>query len=183
MEPAAATREYRVVFFCPSTPDVGLDRLESPVRQLMDRIQAPPAELAPLEARGPLSDAGWRVYLVRSLSERSAAQALAAHVTEVTCALSNELEEEVLGLYVDTAADSARLCRCTPEDGPETFVGRTTVALERAAEWLKVPQGSLTALFQLESQDADYEPDADDRFVEEKLREARALMERYRQGK
>lgn len=183
MEPAAPSREYRVVFFCPSSPETGRDRLEVPVRRLMARIQAPPAELALLESRGPLSEAGWRVYLLRSLSERSAAQSLATYISEVTCALAAELEQEVLGLYVDSGGDSARLCRCAPKNGPETFVGRANVTLERAAEWLKVPQSSLAALFQLEGQEAEYEPDADDRFVEEKLREARALMERYRQRK
>ena len=180
METAADSREYRVVFFCPAS-SARLERLEAPVRRLLSRIQAPPAELAPLQEAGPLTEAGWQVFLVRSLTERSAAQAMAAYVSEATCALAAELDAEVLGVYVDVASDSARLCRCGPENGPETFVGRRQLALERAGEWLKVPHGSLTALFQLDTQEADYEPDADDRFVEEKLREARALMERYRQ--
>ena len=37
----------------------------------------------------------------------------------------------------------------------------------------------LATLFQLDTPE-DYEPDAEDRFVEEKLREARTLMEQYR---
>lgn len=180
MHPAPSSREYRVLFFCPAQGP-GADRLETPVRRLLTRIQAPPAELAPLETSGALSEAGWRVYLVRSLSERSAAQALSTYVSEATCALAAELDAEVLGLYVDGAEDSSRVCRCGPAEGPETFVGRRDVALGRAAEWLDVAPDSLKALFQLDSPDAEYEPDADDRFVEEKLREARALMERYRQ--
>lgn len=183
MEPATDTREYRVVFFCPSGAGLALERLEAPVRRLLSRINAPPAELAPLDTSGALSDAGWRVYLLRSLASGSAAQAMSAYVSEATCALAAELDAEVLGAYVDVAGDSARICRCGPENGPETFVGRRQLALERAAEWLKVPHGGLTSLFQLDAQDADYEPDADDRFVEEKLREARTFMERYRQRK
>jgi len=183
MEPAAETREYRVVFFCPSTSGVGMERLEVPVRRLLSRIQGPPAELAPLETSGALSAAGWRVFQVRSLSEGCAAQALSAYVNEATCAMASELDGDVLGLFVDVAGDSARLCRCGPENGPETFVGGRHLAIGRAAEWLAVPAGSLAALFLLDTQDAEHEPDADDRFVEEKLREARAFMERYRQRK
>lgn len=183
MDPPADSREYRVLFFCPSGSGVAMDRLEVPVRRLLARIQAPPAELAPLETAGALRAAGWRVLFLRSLTAGSAAQAMSAYVSEATCALAAELDGEVLGIYVDVGGDSARLCRCGPEHGPETFVGRRQLALERAGEWLKVPPGSLTSLFQLDSQDVDYEPDADDRFVEEKLREARAFMERYRQSR
>jgi hypothetical protein len=117
--------------------------------------------------------------MVRSLSERSAAHALAAYVSEATCSLSAELEAEVLGLYVDVTGDSARICRCGPEDGPETFAGRRQVALSRTAEWLEVSPTGLATLFQLDTPE-DYEPDAEDRFVEEKLREARSFMEQYR---
>ncbi|GMU00092.1 hypothetical protein KH5H1_42110 [Corallococcus caeni] len=179
METAADSREYRVVFFCPAS-NARLERLEVPVRRLLSRIQAPPAELAPLSEAGALTEAGWQVYLVRSLTERSAAQAMAAYVSEATCALAAEVDAEVLGLYVDVSGDSARICRCGPEDGPETFAGRRQAALTRTSEWLEVAPASLSALFQLDPPDAEYEPDADDRFVEEKLREARTLMERYR---
>ncbi|MBJ6762018.1 hypothetical protein JGU66_14685 [Myxococcaceae bacterium JPH2] len=182
METAANSREYRVVFFCPAS-SARLERLEVPVRRLLSRIQAPPAELAPLTEAGALTEAGWQVYLVRSLTERSAAQALAAYVSEATCALAAEVDAEVLGLYVDVSGDSARICRCGPEEGPETFAGRRQAALSRTAEWLEVAPGSLSALFHLDAPDAEYEPDEDDRFVEEKLREARALIERYRQAK
>lgn len=178
MEPTVDSRDYRVLFFCPAS-HARAERLESPVRRLLSRIQAPPAELTPLEETGPLSQAGWKIFMVRSLSERSAAHALAAYVSEATCSLAAELDAEVLGLYVDVTADSARICRCGPEDGPETFAGRRQVALSRTAEWLEVSPGSLAALFQLETQE-DYEPDADDRFVEQKLREARTFMEQYR---
>lgn len=126
-----------------------------------------------------MGNAGWKVFIVRSLSERSAAQALAAYVSEATCSLAAELNAEVLGLYVDVTGDSARVCRCGPDDGPETFAGRRQVALGRTAEWLEVSAASLSALFQLDLPE-DYEPDAEDLFVEEKLREARALMEQYR---
>lgn len=117
--------------------------------------------------------------MVRSLTERSAAHALASHVSEITRQLATELDGEVLGLYVDVSGDSARICRCGPEDGPETFAGRRQAALGRTAEWLEVSPASLSALFQVDMPD-DYEPDAEDRFVEQKLREARQLMEQYR---
>ncbi|SEL61041.1 hypothetical protein SAMN05444354_10794 [Stigmatella aurantiaca] len=172
------SRDYRVLFFCPASL-AQAERIEVPVGRLLSRIQAPPAELAPLEEAGTLSEAGWKVYMVRSLSERSAAHALAAYVSEATCTLAAELEAEVLGLYVDVSGDSARVCRCEPDQGPETFAGRRHVALGRTAEWLEVAPATLAALFQLEAPD-DYEPDAEDRFVEEKLQEARTLMEQYR---
>jgi hypothetical protein len=181
MEPAVDSREYRVVFFCPVS-NAPLEHVEAPVRRILTRIAAPPAELAPLEVAGLLGEAGWRVYLVRSMTERSAAHALAAYVSEAAAAIASELDTEVLGLYVDVAGDSARICRCSPDEGPETFAGRRRVVLDRTAEWLDVNPASLSVLFQL-GVDAEDEPDAEDRFVEAKLREARELMQRYRQGK
>jgi hypothetical protein len=178
METAADIRDYRVLFFCPAS-HARVERVESPVKRLLTRIQSPPAELIPLEESGPLIQAGWKVFMVRSLSERSAAHALAAYVSEATCSLSAELDAEVLGLYVDVTGDSARICRCGPEDGPETFAGRRQVALSRTAEWLEVSPTGLATLFQLDTPE-DYEPDAEDRFVEDKLREARTFMEQYR---
>jgi hypothetical protein len=180
MESPADSRDYRVLFFCPAS-HARVERLESPLRRLLARIQAPPAELAPIDEAGALSEAGWKVFMVRSLTERSAAHALAAYVSEVTCALAAELDAAVLGLYVDVTGDSARICRCGPADGPETFAGRRAAALGRTAEWLEVSPGALAALFQVDMPD-DYEPDAEDRFVEQKLREAREFMEQYRRG-
>ncbi|OJH38405.1 hypothetical protein [Cystobacter ferrugineus] len=181
MEPSIDSREYRVVFFCP-TSSAQLEHIEAPVRRVLTRISAPPAELAPLEAAGTLGEAGWRVYLVRSMTERSAAHALAAHVTEAAAAISTELDTEVLGLYVDVGSDSARICRCMPEENPETFSGQRRNVLDRTAEWLDINPAHLSALFQL-ALDADEEADAEDRFVETKLREARAFMQRYRQSR
>lgn len=178
MDPPSDSRDYRVLFFCPAS-HARLERIEGPVRRLLARIQAPAAELTPIDEAGTLSEAGWKVFMVRSLTERSAAHALAAYVSEITCTLAAELDGEVLGLYVDVTGDSARICRCGPEDGPETFAGRRQVALGRTAEWLEVSPTSLSALFQVDMPD-DYEPDADDRFVEQKLREARQFMEQYR---
>jgi hypothetical protein len=181
MEPSVDSREYRVVFFCP-TSSAQLEHIEAPVRRVLTRISAPPAELAPLEAAGTLGEAGWRVYLVRSMTERSAAHALAAHVTEAAAAIATELDTEVLGLYVDVGSDTARVCRCVPDENPETFSGMRRNVLDRTAEWLDINPASLSALFQL-GLETDEEPDAEDRFVEAKLREARELMQRYRQGK
>ncbi|QRK05065.1 hypothetical protein JQX13_33325 [Archangium violaceum] len=181
MEPSVDSREYRVVFFCP-TSSAQLENIEAPVRRVLTRISAPPAELAPLEAAGTLGEAGWRVYLVRSMTERSAAHALAAHVTEAASAIAAELDTEVLGLYVDVGSDSARVCRCLPDESPETFAGRRRNVLDRTAEWLDINPANLSALFQL-GMETDEEMDAEDRFVESKLREARELMQRYRQGK
>lgn len=178
MESPADSRDYRVLFFCPAAT-ARVERIESPLRRLLTRIQAPPAALTPLEETGTLGEAGWRVFMVRSLTERSAAHALAAYVSEATCSLAAELRAEVLGLYIDVTGDSARVCRCGPDEGPETFAGRRHVALGRTAEWLEVSPTHLSALFQVDVPE-DYEPDAEDRFVEEKLREARALMEQYR---
>jgi hypothetical protein len=181
MEPSVDSREYRVVFFCP-TSSAQLEHVEAPVRRVLTRISAPPAELAPLEAAGTLGEAGWRVYLVRSMTERSAAHALAAHVTEAAAAIATELDSEVLGLYVDVAGDTARICRCLPDESPETFAGQRGNVLERTSEWLDVNPAHLAAFFQL-AVESDEEMDAEDRFVESKLREARELMLRYRQRK
>jgi hypothetical protein len=180
METAADSRDYRVLFFCPASR-ARVERIDAPVRRMLARIQAPPAELTLIDEAGSLSEAGWKVFMVRSLTERSAAHALAAYVSEITCSLAAELDGEVLGLYIDVTGDSARICRCGPEDGPETFAGRRVVALGRTAEWLEVSPASLAALFQVDMPD-DYEPDAEDRFVEQKLREAREYMEMYRRN-
>lgn len=180
MDTPADSRDYRVLFFCPAS-HARVERIEAPLLRLLARIQAPPAQLVPVEEASTLSEAGWKVFLVRSLTDHPVAHTLAAYVSEVTCSLAAELEVEVLGLYVDVTGDSARICRCGPEDGPETFAGRRQVALGRTAEWLEVSPSALSVLFQVDLPE-DYEPDADDRFVEQKLREAREFMEQYRRS-
>ena len=62
METAADSRDYRVLFFCPA-PHARLERIEGPVRRLLSRIQAPAAELTPIDEAGTLSEAGWKVFM------------------------------------------------------------------------------------------------------------------------
>ncbi|MFY0524181.1 hypothetical protein ACN28I_13745 [Archangium gephyra] len=50
MEPSVDSREYRVVFFCP-TSSAQLEHIEAPVRRVLTRISAPPAELRPPRGR------------------------------------------------------------------------------------------------------------------------------------
>ena len=179
MEPVTESRESRVLFFCP--PGARADRLEWPLQMLLERIAAPPAELAPVETAGALDAAGWRAFLVRSTSGRSAAHAMAAFVTEATTALAQELGEPVMGLYVDLGGDAARLSRCAPGSAAETFAGQRDAVLARAATWLKVAPAGLTPFFRA-GDEPDEEPDADDRYVEDKLRQAREWYARWRQA-
>lgn len=179
MEPVTESRESRLLFFCP--PGARVDRLEWPLQMLLERIAAPPAELAAVETAGALDAAGWRAFLVRSTTGRSAAHAMAAHVTEATAALAQELGAAVMGLYVDLSGDGARLSRCAPGATPETFAGQRDAVLTRAAAWLQVPPAGLTPFFRA-GDEPDDEPDADDRYVEDKLRQAREWYARWRQA-
>ena len=173
------SRDPRIVFFCPAV-SAESGRLEAPVFRLLEDVGAPPAALAPLVDVGSLHVAGWRLFLLRSLGVASAARALSEHLGEAVCAVAGDLGRAALGLYVDVGEDRALLARCSPAAGPETFAGRRDAVLACAVSWLGMPAADLAPLFSLEQQGS-AAPDPEDVFDEDKLREASALMERYRQ--
>ena len=171
-----ALRDPRIVFFCPSV-SADCARLEGPVSRLLEGVGAPPASLAPLADVGSLHVAGWRVFMLRSAGATSPARDLSQHLGEAVCAVAAELGRPAMGLYVAPSEERALLSRCAPAGGPETFAGRRDAVLACATSWFGVPAVDLAPLFGLEPEGAGA-PDAEDVFVDAKLREARALMER-----
>lgn len=177
MEPAFASHEYRLLFFCPVAGRLA-EGYEHALSGLLDRLGAPAAELVLLRDVGALKAKGWQVLLLRSSRGETELPVVASALQEVTETLSDALQSEVLGLFVDAAQGEARICRCEKQEQAQTFDGKQEATLPKAAEWLEVSLASLDALVQLGPEE---EVDPEDRFVADKLEEARVQMRLYRQ--
>lgn len=136
-----------------------------------------------------LSTSPWTLWPVDV--DEGARRALVAGVCEATCALAELAKAEVVGLAVDEAHDAARICRCEPGGEPETVAGKRERVAATLSRWLAMdPVRVATVLGVMEEGAATAEEEAPDpalqeeeRFIERKLAEGRAWMERYRSGK
>ena len=138
---------------------------------------------------------------------------LEAHLEAVTAALSQDFRDMALGLYADRAMSYARASVSGPGQPPRVREGEYPEVLRQVARWLAVEPVSLARLLgepakNVLAAEADFgpsetarrtgpatpegpgdepllppEPDEDDRFVEAKLAQAKALMDQYRQSR
>jgi hypothetical protein len=150
-----------------------------------------------------LTDAGWRVVEVEPLTggRKHPAPDLAEHLDAMTQALGQDFRDRVLGLFTDRNTSYARVCASGPSRPTKALEGEYIDVLRQAAKWLDVDATALARLVggtqrNVLAAAVDFgnelsrmpppvettgpaEPDEDDRFVDAKLSEARALMERY----
>lgn len=119
-----------------------------------------------------------------------AADALAPHLDEAGAAVAEVLGGVVVMVFVDPLNDAARACRCLPKSaerhGPQSFSGRRRSVVEEASLYLGLDASQLWPVFGLDEEPypGDLPPaNEEERFVEEKLREARTWMRRYLEAK
>jgi hypothetical protein len=133
-----------------------------------------------------LSTSAWTLWPVEV--DEGARRALTAGVGEATCALAEIARHEVVGLSMDEPNDVARICRCRPGSEPESVTGGRERVAATLSRWLELDPGRVAAVLGVaDSPESREEPDPatleEERFIERKLAEARAWMERYRGGK
>ncbi|MCI0571096.1 MAG: hypothetical protein L0Y66_10110 [Myxococcaceae bacterium] len=133
-----------------------------------------------------LSTSPWTLWPVEV--EGDAQRALMASISEVTCVLARQARHQVVGLALDDAHDTARLCRCEPGGEPETVAGPRERVAATLSRWLSLdPARVAVALGMVDEAEPTGERDPElleeERFIERKLAEAREWMERYRGGK
>jgi hypothetical protein len=129
---------------------------------------------------------------------------LEEHLDSLTQAISQDFRERVVGLFTDRGSSYARVCASGPGRPTKAIEGEYLDVLRQTAKWLDVDSAALARLIggtttarNLLAAAVDFgnepprpgqpqqapqpppEPDEDDRFVDAKLAEARALMDRY----
>ena len=138
---------------------------------------------------------------------------LEAHLEAVTAALSQDFRDMALGLYADRAMSYARASVSGPGQPARVREGEYPEVLRQVSRWLSAEPVALARLLGEPAKnalaaEADFgdaetakrtgparppspedeplvppEPDEDDRFVEAKLAQAKALMEQYRSSR
>lgn len=136
-----------------------------------------------LSSSGVVKAAPWELILVHG---SEAAEAFLPHLADAGCAVAEQLRAIVVALWVDPANDVARVCRCLPkgaeQGGPQSFSGRRRSVVEEASLYLGLEGALLWPLLSLaeEVYPGSLPPaNEEERFVDEKLREARTWMRRY----
>ena len=190
-----------------------LTALRQTLKRVCAEVDATMPEVAWAEAPGPLADAGWHVAEVRpAQGSKPRGTSLEAHLEAVTAALSQDFRDMALGLYADRAMSYARASVSGPGQPPRVREGEYPEVMRQVARWLAVEPVSLARLLgepakNVLAAEADFgselskaagaprpanaeeepllppEPDDDDRFVEAKLAQAKALMEQYRSSR
>jgi hypothetical protein len=177
-----------------------LTALRQTLKRICEEIGQSLPEVKWSQSNSALADAGWHVAEVTSPPNRKAREGhLEEHLDKLTQALAHDFRDRVVGLFADRANSYARVCVGGPGRPSKMLEGEFLDVLRQAAKWLEVETTVLARLlgnnparnllaaavdFGEEGQAAEQpapppEPDEEDRFVEAKLTEARALMERY----
>ncbi len=124
------------------------------------------------------------------LQTADTAEAFAPHLCDAACVIAEKLGGAVVVLFVDQANDAARICRCVPagpeRQWPKTYSGRRRSVVEEASLYVGIDAPVLWPL--LGRSDEPYPGETppaseEERFIDEKLREARTQMRRYLESK
>jgi hypothetical protein len=191
--------KQRLVLFC-SELDADLEKVRQALADVGDQHALGELELSRVEGPETLSHGGWMSLSVTRLDEAGGdLTRVGSHLEELVQSLSRSLSEDVLGVFVDPGSAFGRACLQSPGGFPRSSEGELFHVLRQTANWVEADPVQILRYFSAElgrgglaapvdlsdvhmsSDEKDVEPemDDDDRFVEVKLKQARALMERY----
>lgn len=190
----------RLILFL-SDVEGNLTALRQTLRRVCEEVGHPTPEVKWSQSSSALADAGWHVAEVHGASGRKGKEALLEeHLDKVVQALAQDFRDRAVGLYADRDNSYARVCVSGPGKPTKALEGEFLDVLRQAAKWLEVETTVLARLLgnnparNLLAAAVDFgdeaakgseqpppppEPDEEDRFVEAKLSEARALMQQY----
>ncbi len=178
-----------------------LTALRQTLKRVCEGLGQSTPEVKWTQSATALGDAGWHVAEVTLPPSRKPREShLEEHLDKLTQALSQDFRDRVVGLFADRANSYARVCVGGPGRPSKMLEGEFLDVLRQGARWLEVETTVLARLLgnnparNLLAAAVDFgeegkgaaeppapppEPDEEDRFVEAKLSEAKALMERY----
>lgn len=193
----------RLILFL-SDVEGNLTALRQTLRRVCEEVGQPTPEVKWSQSSSALTDAGWHVAEVQGMQPSAGRKGkeglLEEHLDKVVQALAQDFRDRVLGLFADRDNSYARVCFSGPGRPPKALEGEFLDVLRQSAKWLEVETTVLARLLgnnparNLLAAAVDFgdevgkgaekpapppEPDEDDRFVEAKLSEARALMQQY----
>lgn len=179
-----------------------LTALRQSLRRVCEELGLPTPEVKWAQAPNGLTDAGWHVAELPLAPDRKGKDGqLEEHLDKVTQALAQDFRDRALGLYADRGNSYARVSVSGPGRPSKALEGEFIDVLRQTAKWLDVETTVLARLLgnnparNLLAAAVDFgdeaakgrgeqppplpEPDEEDRFVDAKLSEARALMAQY----
>jgi hypothetical protein len=191
----------RLILFL-SDVEGNLTALRQTLRRVCEELGQPTPDVKWSQSHSALADAGWHVAEVTLPTGRKARDGmLEEHLEKLAQALAHDFRDRAVGLYADKSNSYARVCMGGPGRPSKTLEGEFLDVLRQAAKWLEVETTVLARLLgnnparNLLAAAVDFggdgqgaadqapqpppEPDEEDRFVEAKLSEARALMAQY----
>lgn len=196
----------RLVLFL-SDVEGNLTALRQTLKRLGETAGLPVPEVEWMRDAEALADAGWHVAELTPPQSGSREHGgypmdlLEEHLDLITSTVAQDFMDRVTALFTDRSSSYARVCASGPGRPTKAIEGEYLDILRQTAKWLDVDSASLARLLggtprarNLLAAAVDFgnepprpgqvpepppEPDEDDRFVEAKLSEARALMERY----
>lgn len=193
--------QQRLIVFC-SDVDLELERVRRVVGALREQHPELGAlELEELDPPAALATSGWTLLAIRPLRGRGEkSSSLEPHLDALVQAFAGSLEEQVVAVYHDVANGFARASLQKGKGPLKRIQGDAGRVVRQAATWLACDAAELAVWFRDSlapippepanplagaidaPADEPADPDEDDRFVEDKLRQARELMEKYRAG-
>jgi len=193
--------QQRLIVFC-SDVDLELERVRGVVGQLREaHPELGALELEELEPPDALSAGGWTLLAIRPLRGRGQkASGLEGQLDPLVTAFAGALSETVVALYHDVANGYARASTQKGQGPLKRIQGDAGRVVRQAATWLQCDAAGLAGWFrdslapvppepvnelagEVDARVEEADPDEDDKFVEDKLRQARELMEQYRAGR
>lgn len=140
-----------------------------------------------LSSSSAISASPWELIAVHGTE---AADTFAPHLCDAACAVAEQLGAVVVALWVDPVNDAARVCRCSPpgadRHGTQSFSGRRKSVVEEASLYVGLEASAVWPLLGRDEEPypGDLPPATEEeRFIDEKLREARMWMRRYLEAK
>lgn len=192
-------REQQLVIFC-SGFETDLEKVCCFVEDWLEGAGLGEFDVWEVRAPDVLAGAGWGALAVAGGEVRLAA--LEERLEALVHAGATRLNEDLLGVFIDSARGHARVCLGSPGCSPRSSQGEVLRILRETATWLEAdpahllryfgasedpprtdqeaPLGDAPPVVGEEVDEGDEaEQDEDDLFVETKLKQARELMERY----
>jgi hypothetical protein len=197
----------RLVLFL-SDVEGNLTALRQTLKRLCDEAAIPLPDVEWVQGADGLADASWHVAELTPPSSSGRRQGghpmdlMEEHLDAFTQAVAQDFRDRVVGLFTDRSSSYARVCASGPGRPTKALEGEYLDVLRQTAKWLDVDSAALARLIggtakNLLAAAVDFgneparpgapatppaappEPDEEDRFVEAKLSEAQALMQRY----
>jgi hypothetical protein len=197
----ATVKSPELVVFC-SEIETDLEAVRPQLNEVLERAQLEKATLQRISGPEGLKESGWMAVAITAPGMQSAAVAAALEplLGDLLTAFAKALREKVLGICLAPDGKRARACLQPRAGYPRSTTGESFHVIRQAAAWLEADSNHFLRYFGAYAQsndligpldlsdvfgagpaegEAEVVRDADDQFVESRLKAAAEWMARY----